>query len=530
MPVTQRHPVHANHWKVRAHRVAAVLVAVLFHLACVGCQYEGIRQAQAAHRAARPEIARAELAQFAGRGFADRHEILAWLELGTAQHETGAFQKSSEAMLRAEAGFDAQDARPETSITEEVFASITSPLSVAYRGSPTDRVMAPAYRAINAMLLGDDATARSALNEAAIRQSLSIERRSAAIEQENQRARSLASGNRAGIDLSRSVRGVQNDPAIAAEFASLRAFEPYRGYVNPFAEMLHAVFRLAAPRDAADRDRGIALLRSVAGTVDNAYVTAALDDESSDREPRPSVHVFFATGFCPWREEFRLDLPLFLVNDRVDYVGVSFPTLAFDADAVGWLNVETPDGISRTQLLADMDRLMASEFKEELPALLTRAIIATAVKTGASYGINEATRGESEGEQAANAIARIAAGLYLASQNRADTRSWATLPKCYQYARVQAPSAGEILLSTPDGQSAFIDVQPDSDTIVFVRSLRPGVRLQVRSVGFGSGGASGRHDALDARGRTNPSETELDRTERNSNDERIDVYTEAKTR
>ena len=194
--------------------------------------------------------------------------------------------------------------------------------------------------------------------------------------------------------------------------------------------------------------------------------------------------------------------------------------IPFSADS------QTPREMNR----ADMDRLMASEFKEELPALLTRAIIATAVKTGASYGINEATRGESEGEQAANAIARIAAGLYLASQNRADTRSWATLPKCYQYARVQAPSAGEILLSTPDGQSAFIDVQPDSDTIVFVRSLRPGVRLQVRSVVFGSGGASGRHDALDARGRTNPSETEPDRTERNSNDERIDVYTEAKTR
>lgn len=468
---------------MRAKSLAGGVCALLILVCASGCQYEGIRQAQITHRLARPEIARESLGAIAKNGFSDRHAILGWLELGSAAHETGNFQASFEAFLRAESGFDYQDARPRTSISEEAFAALTNPLSVAYRGAPTDRVMAPTFRAINAMLMGDADAARSALNESAIRQSMNLERRSAKIE----KARATAAGEQAGIDLDRSMRGIQNDPGFTRRFGSLSAYEPYRGFVNPFVEMLHAVFRLSFRRDAGDIDRGFALLRSVAGTVENSYVRAALESAADDEASSPPItHVFFATGFCPIREEFRLDLPLFLVNDSVDYVGVSFPMLVFDDDAIRALDVETPDGIYRTEMLADMDRLMGAEFREALPEMLTRAIIGTAIKAGASYGINEATRGDGDGYNAANAIARIVAGLYFFSQNMADTRSWATLPKWYQYARVESPQGGEILLSTPDGQSVFVPVDPESDTIVFVRSLRPGVGLTVRTVSFGA--------------------------------------------
>ncbi len=462
-------------------RVGVACLSIVLLWGLVGCQYESIRRAQLAHRDAAPEIAREELVGLLPpeAGFVGPHAVLGWLELGSADHAVGRYDASSRALLRAEAGFDSHDARAQTSVSEEAFSAITSPLSVAYRGSPTDRVMAPTLRAVNAMLAGDEAGARSALNEAAIRQQLAIEQRRSAIDAARAETRSASSDR---VDVSRSVAGAMADPAFAEAFRSLDQYEPYRGFVNPFSEMLHAAFRLAVPVDGADRDRATALLRSVAGTVENRFVREALL-EVDGGESAPSVHVFFATGFCPIRDEFRLDLPLFFFNDTVDYVGIAFPRLAFDDDAVGYLDLESPDALVRTEMLADMDRLMAIEFREELPTLMRRAIIATVAKTAAAYGINEATRDD----ETANALARIAAGLYLYSQNRADTRAWATLPKSYQYARLAAPSDGRVLVSTPDGQSVFVDVAPDSDTIVFVRSLRPGVGLRVRSVRFGSG-------------------------------------------
>ena len=312
-------------------------------------------------------------------------------------------------------------------------------------------------------LLGDDEQARLAFNEAAFRQEASVVDRISSIDIARQAN---------GVDLARSVEAGMSDPAVEAVLASVRAFEPYRGFTNPFAEMLHAVYRLAAPRDDADRERGVALLRSVVGTTDNAHARDLLietQEPSGDRAP--SVHIFFASGFCPIREEIRIDLPLVLLNDTIDYVGLAFPRLAFDDRAVPYLDAETPDASVRTETLADMDRLMAVEYREEFPTLLTRAILAAGAKIAASYGINEATRDD----ETLNAAARIAAGLYLYSQNRADTRGWATLPKTYSYARLPAPRDGEILLGTPAVQKYVLEAREGELLDIIRKSLEEGM-------------------------------------------------------
>ncbi len=458
-----------------------VLFAAAAVLAAAGCRGGSIRAAQNMMRQGRFLEARETLE--AARGFEGPHEILGWLELGTALHETGRYAPSNRAFLRAEAGFDAQDRRPQTSISEELFAAVTSPLSAAYRGQPTDRVLAPTFRGLNSIMLGDTADARLAFNEAAIRQQQTLQRRAARIDE----ARALRSGPpyRGRVDIGRSVELMRQDPELAARFAALRRFEPYRGYVNPFAELLHAVFRLGVREDPADVDRAVALLRSVAGMVpENSDIKRTLLDAEAlgnGEPPGPVTHVFFATGFCPLREPFRVDLPLFLVNDEVDYVGISFPVLRFDDDYLYSLDIETPDGFVRTGVVADMDRIVAIEFREELPVLMTRAVLAAAAKAAAAWGLHKAT----EDDETLNAVVRLAAGLYLYSQNKADTRSWASLPKQFQYARVPTPENGAIVLSTPDGQRVVVAVQPGADMLVCVRGTRPGVPLIVETAVLG---------------------------------------------
>lgn len=469
------------HRRHRPPRPLLVLLAAAFVFVAAGCQTGSIRSAQTLMREGR--FAEARDALEAARGFEGPHEILGWLELGAARRATGSFAASNRAFLRAESGFDAQDRRPRTSVSEEMFAAVTSPLSVAYRGLPTDRVLAPTFRGVNNIMLGDPDNARLAFNEAAIRQQQTLESRAARIEE----ARALQHGPAYGgrVDVGRSVELVEQDPQLAARFASLRRFEPYRGFVNPFAELVHAVFRLGVRQDASDVDRATSLLRSVAGMVPESAAIARtlLDAEAvgDGRDPPPTTHVFFATGFCPIRESYRVDLPLFLVNDEVDYVGVSFPMLRFDWDYLDVLGVETPDGSVRTGVVADMDRIIAAEFREELPVLITRAVIGAAAKTAASWGLSKAT----EDDETLNAVVRLAAGLYLFSQNKADTRSWASLPKQFQYARVATPDTGEIVLTTPDGQRLAVAVQPGADMLVCVRGTRPGIPLGVETAVLG---------------------------------------------
>ena len=109
----------------------------------VGCQYQTIRDARVTHRLADPEVSRADLAKLASDGLDGPHEILGWLELGAADQATGRLNATSRALLRAEAGFDQQDAKANTRITEKLFNSITSPLSAAYRGGSGHGADAP---------------------------------------------------------------------------------------------------------------------------------------------------------------------------------------------------------------------------------------------------------------------------------------------------------------------------------------------------------------------------------------------------
>lgn len=460
-----------------------MLAFLLVGVSLSGCQSGSIRTAQAMMRSGEVLRARDDLDAMARAGFAAPHEILGWLELGTALRETGAYGPSSSAFLRAEVGFDAQDRRPRTSVTEEIWAAATSPVAVAYRGAPTDRVLAPTYRGVNSLLIGDTAAARLAFNEAAIRQEQTLELRAKRIDAAKSLRDRPAYGDR--VDIGRSVDLVERDPNLAARFAGLSRFEPYRGYVNPYAELVHAVFRLGAAEDAGDADRAVALLRSVAGMApEHAGVKRSLLDAEAAAGGVPHAgvtHVFFATGFGPWRESFRVDLPLFLVNDEVDYVGVSFPELQFDDRFVEYLRVETVDELVRTGVVADMDRIVSVEFREELPVLVTRAVVGAAAKAAAAWGLNRATRDD----ETLNAVVRLAAGLYMFSQNKADTRAWSSLPKQFQYARVKTPESGELYLTTPDGQNGSVRVEPGAVSLVFVRSTRPGVRLNVETVVLG---------------------------------------------
>ncbi len=470
----------------RAGGLGSALAALLaVWLMMPGCGYSSIQSAQRAMRAGSPGAARAELEPMAESGFGGPHEVLGWLEFGSALHETGSYRSSNRAFLEAENAFDAQDRRPRTSISVEIAAAGSNPLTVAYRGSANERVLSPTYRAVNHLLLGEPELARNALNEAGIRQEQALQLRAARVEE----AKAARRGRTAsGIDVDRSAAAAAASPAVAARMASLERYRPYRDFVNPFTELLHGVFRLAAAEGPADAERAVALLRSVAGMVPgNTAVaeTLASAERALGGEIETGVtHVFFATGFAPRREAVRIDLPLVLVNDAVDYVGVSFPQLVFDDGNDRSIVVEGRGGSSETEVVADMDRMVAVEFREEFPTLLTRAIIGAAAKVAASYAVNVST----DEDETVNVLARILAGLYLLSQNQADTRAWVSVPKQFQYARVRTPADGVVRIRAPGSAPAEVKVDPGGMAMVFVRSLRPGIPLRVEPVVFSSAG------------------------------------------
>ena len=93
-----------------------------------------------------------------------------------------------------------------------------------------------------------------------------------------------------------------------------------------------------------------------------------------------TTYVFFETGQSPEREQIRIDLPLFIITPGVPYVGAAFPKLKYRSDYISALNVSYDGKTEAAFLLSNMDAVVAREFKNELPIIITKTLIASAIK------------------------------------------------------------------------------------------------------------------------------------------------------
>ena len=94
-----------------------------------------------------------------------------------------------------------------------------------------------------------------------------------------------------------------------------------------------------------------------------------------------------------------------------------------------------------TELLASMDSVVGHDFKNELPAIITKTLISTTAKAVATHFAWEATRkkqadGTLDNGGIAGAFILISASTYQAAVNISDERTWTTLPKEFQFCRI----------------------------------------------------------------------------------------------
>jgi hypothetical protein len=94
-----------------------------------------------------------------------------------------------------------------------------------------------------------------------------------------------------------------------------------------------------------------------------------------------------------------------------------------------------------------MDAVVGKEFKDELPAVITRTLIAAGTKAGLAYAANRATQSRDNGW--INILTRVATTVYQYATNHADLRTWRTLPKMIVVCRFPTPEDGAVTLTSP---------------------------------------------------------------------------------
>ncbi|MCS7032504.1 MAG: hypothetical protein NZ561_00750, partial [Phycisphaerae bacterium] len=271
-----------------------------------------------------------------------------------------------------------------------------------------------------------------------------------------------------------SRRGLLEEfPEIERE-TPLEDLEHKQLYANPYAEYLQGLFFLYSGFPG-DREVGRTAIRNAAGMRRNTYLlsdVAFAETAAARGSTPPRVFVIFESGMAPKKVEYRLDVPVVLYNlaihdTKVDYFGIAIPALrkvGFDHPCL----LVTADGKTmETEILADMDAIIAREYKNELPLIITRAVIRSVSKMVVQYATAKALEDEDPYVQL---LGRAAVAIYSAATNQADTRTWRTLPKNVQLASFPPPSDGQVLLEFPDGRMiTSVSVDPNRATLIWVR-------------------------------------------------------------
>ncbi|MFN3531490.1 MAG: hypothetical protein ACK41Q_03100 [Candidatus Brocadia sp.] len=127
-----------------------------------------------------------------------------------------------------------------------------------------------------------------------------------------------------------------------------------------------------------------------------------------------------------------------------------------------------------------MDSVIAREFKNELPVIITKTIVASAIKAAATYGAYAGVTNGGRKNAGAGLAVLIAGAIYQAAMNQADLRTWTTLPKEIQFCRFCTPPDWKIELGPPfSGYRLPVSLNDGLINIVWVKSVSRGSPLLV---------------------------------------------------
>ena len=413
----------------------------------------------------------------------DAQDRLVWLmESGRTQQAAGGIDGSIAAYDRAvDEVRPYLDSKAEATITEALVTTTVNQTMRIYRGTPPERIMLCTLQGANLLQKGDLARARVELNRAADFQQDAVQRHAKDIASAQEKAdkewKQKGWNQAIAANATESVRKAQAAPATTDP-----ATRGYASFANPFTSYLRAVFLVATSSESGDRQNARADLRAVQEMMPGHAAAAAdiaLIDAGIAHGSAAVTWVFFLTGMAPDYKEFRLDIPIPVGN--VNYVSAAFPILRKRGDFVPSCAVAGEAG-ARSELLADVDAMVETDFDSRLPLIVTQEIISSAAKAAATWAASQAAYNSSS-NSTAGILVQIAGIAYQAASTAADLRCWSTMPKQVSVLRVPTPADGRLDLVREGGAPlCTLEVRPGAPNIAFVtlpsaKALKPAVLM-----------------------------------------------------
>ena len=307
---------------------------------------------------------------------------------------------------------------------------------VDYHGTMYDSIMINTYKALNYMMMHDYASARVELNRAIDRQRRAKETYAELIAKQKE-AIAEKEKSKEGASTQKTLNNPKVQSIIEKNYSNLGEYKAYPDFINPFSTYLAGLFFYIE----GDYAKAEPLLKEAyAMLMDNSVVKSdfemveyALDAQVSNKR---YAWIIYENGLGPSIDEIKVDVPLFLVTNEVIYTGIALPRMSYGKSATSALEVlHNKQNMATTEVVADLNRVIYTEYRYTYKDIVTRAILSALVKTTIQYQAKQI-----------NQWAGLAAAIYQSASTHADTRIWSSLPQRFEVAKVEIPQDNTLTL------------------------------------------------------------------------------------
>src|ERR1051326_2150036 len=414
----------------------------------------------------------------AGNTMDSKDSIQLKLEEGAAWRAAGKYEQSNQAFELAEDRVNYYDEQAKIKVSSTAKSTILGPSALPYEGHAYDKIMMNTYKALNYMQVGDFEKARVELNRALERQREAVELNAARLEKAQEKAKKQE--NQPDMEQIQSDEEFQSD--VKKEYSDLDAMKAYADYVNPLTVYLDGLFFMTQSSGNSDYERSRKSFERVLAMIgENKFIrqdVEAIQKAQAGQSQTPVTYVIFETGQSPVRKEIHMNTPVALAGasrgaGKVDRANVAFPKLDLRGQPAASLTVSANGTKESAVLLSSMDSVIATEFKNERPVIMTqtlsayfaRGAIGSAAGTGGKKGLG-------------GALANVAITTWLKMVNHADLRTWTTLPKEFHYCRMATPVDRKLELATANSaEKTAFTVGEGNVNLVWVQSIRENAPL-----------------------------------------------------
>ena len=389
-------------------------------------------------------------------------DLLWSLQAGAVLRTQGGYGLSSQYFDDAEALIKRENTKHQArKLVGEAGSLLVNDTILDYSPAVYDGIMANTYKALNFMAEGKTQDARIEWNRVDDRQRRAADHFAKQITKLKAEQAKETGENRKLVE--QSLKSSQS--ILQEQGVDMAQWGPYKNYVNPFSTYMHGLFFMLNAQTASDYSKAYDSMKRAYGLTGNAAVKTdmkmarKLVRGGRLSQEKSTVWVVFENGLSVKKDEFRIDLPIFLLDDgSVKYTGIALPELVDRSQAYSYLQV----GKFKTAPLASMDKIIRAEFKEAFPYILGKELARATAKTLLQKELYDED----------DPLAGILAAAYQLGTTSADIRMWTSLPSEFQLARF--PKNGNKLVLNANGMQHPVEVALGKNSrfdIVYVKAF-----------------------------------------------------------